>query len=33
LTSAHQKTGAVDGRLTFEIHNTFFHPTRCVFLF
>ena len=32
LTSAHQKTGAVDGPLAFHIHNAFFHPTRFVFL-
>ena len=31
LTSAHQKTGAIDGPLAFKIHNAFFHPTRfCV---
>jgi hypothetical protein len=32
LTSAHQKTGAVDGPLAFDIHSAFFHPTRFVFL-
>src|ERR1700704_1952802 len=32
LTSAHQKTGAIDGPLAFKIHNAFFHPTRFVFL-
>lgn len=33
LTSAHQKTGAVDGPLAFKIHNAFFHhPTRLTFL-
>jgi len=32
LTSAHQKTSAVDGPLAFKIHNAFFHPTRLVFL-
>jgi hypothetical protein len=32
LTSAHQKTGAVDGPLAFDIHSAFFHPTRYVFL-
>jgi hypothetical protein len=32
LTSAHQKTGAIDGPLAFHIHNAFFHPTRFVFL-
>src|SRR5882762_4604074 len=32
LTSAHQKTGAIDGPLAFKIHNAFFHPTRLVFL-
>jgi hypothetical protein len=32
LTSAHQKTGAVDGPLAFHIHSAFFHPTRFVFL-
>jgi len=32
LTSAHQKTGAVDGPLAFDIHNAFFHPARFVFL-
>jgi hypothetical protein len=26
LTSAHQKTGAIDGPLAFKIHNAFFHP-------
>jgi hypothetical protein len=31
LTSAHQKTGAVDGPLAFQIHSAFFHPTRFVF--
>ena len=33
LTSAHQKTGAVDGPLAFKIHNAFFHPTRFAFRF
>ena len=32
LTSAHQKTGAVDDPLAFDIHSAFFHPTRYVFL-
>ena len=32
LTSAHQKTSAVDGPLAFKIHMAFFHPTRSVFL-
>ena len=32
LTSAHQKTGAIDGPLAFDIHNAFFHPARIVFL-
>jgi hypothetical protein len=32
LTSAHQKTGAVDGPLAFKIHNAFFHPTPFAFL-
>jgi hypothetical protein len=33
LTSAHQKTGAVDGPLAFDVHSAFFHhPTRFVFL-
>src|SRR5208282_2757376 len=27
LTSAHQKTGAVDGPLAFTIHSHFFHPS------
>ncbi len=27
LTGAHQKTGAVDGPLTFQIHKYFFHPS------
>jgi hypothetical protein len=27
LTSAHQKTGAVDGPLAFKIHSAFFHPS------
>lgn len=31
LTSAHQKTGAVDSPLAFDIHSAFFHPTRLVF--
>jgi hypothetical protein len=33
LTSAHQKTSAVDGPLAFKIHNAFFHPIRFVFRF
>ena len=33
LTSAHQKTSAVDGPLAFKIHNAFFHPTRFAFRF
>src|ERR1700676_946927 len=32
LTSAHQKTGAIDGPLAFHIHSAFFHPTRFAFL-
>jgi hypothetical protein len=32
LTSAHQKTGAIDGPLAFDIHSAFLHPTRFVFL-
>jgi hypothetical protein len=32
LTSAHQKTGAIDGPLAFDIHSAFLHLTRFVFL-